>query len=81
MKKSLYDLDKRAYIFLVTFLNIILADAAFLIIYGVYYAYISEYTPLLVYQNIKISLEYLLTSLLLCITGTVILDYIFRKRD
>lgn len=81
MKKSLHALDKRAYTFLIAFLDIIFAGAVLLIIYGVYYTYISEYTPLLINQNIKASAEYLLTSLLLCISGTVILDYIFRKND
>lgn len=77
----LNDFDKRTCAFLFVFLNIILYGAVFLIIYGVYYKFISEYTPLLIYQNIKITLEYLSISLCECIGGALLIDYILRKEN
>ena len=81
MIKSLNKFNQNVYIFLIAMLNIILAGSIILLIYGVYYEYISEYTPLLIYQNIRITSNYLLTSLCECIIGAFFLDYIFRKEN
>lgn len=72
-------IDTTAKKFLFVFLTIIFASTIVSVVYGIYFSFFSLYSPLLLNQNIHITLKYLLVSLCECVGGTFFLDYVFRK--
>ena len=82
MLGKINEMDKRAKIFLIAFLHIIMIYSVLFFCFAVYMkCSASAYEIALFEPKIKIFTENLLLSLCECIGGSLLMDYVFKRSE